>query len=403
MDIQNLSPKAKKKLAFQFILLFGLVSALGDITYEGARSVQGPYLAVLGASAGVVGLVSGVGEFLGYVLRLVSGYLVDKTGKNWGIAILGYGMLISVPLLALAGHWQLAALFVFLERTGKALRSPAKDAMLSHATKQVGTGMGFGIHEFIDQIGGVIGPLMFTAVLAVTNSYKFGFNLMWIPALLTVVVLFIARAKVPQPVLFEETEDSVQNDDSSRSIKLPRVFWVYSLFIFFCVLGFAHFQVISYHLIYRQVVSQDFIPALYAIAMAVDAIVALIVGKLYDKVGFRFLIIMPIFTLPIVFLSFSLSFVSVIIGVVLWGTVMAMHETIMRAGIADLIPKESRGRAYGIFNTLYGLSWLIGSTLMGYFYESSIAWIFVLAVISEFIAAVVFLRFGRDLQSTVKR
>lgn len=173
MEIQNLSPKSKKKLAFQFILLFGLVSALGDITYEGARSVQGPYLAVLGASAGVVGLVSGFGEFLGYVLRLVSGYFVDKTGKNWGIAIVGYGMLIVVPLLAFAGHWQLAALFVFMERTGKALRSPAKDVMLSHAAKQVGTGMGFGIHEAIDQIGGVIGPLMFTAVLSRLSRWDY--------------------------------------------------------------------------------------------------------------------------------------------------------------------------------------------------------------------------------------
>lgn len=399
MEIQNLSPKSKKKLAFQFILLFGLVSALGDITYEGARSVQGPYLAVLGASAGVVGLVSGFGEFLGYVLRLVSGYFVDKTGKNWGIAIVGYGMLIAVPLLAFAGHWQLAALFVFMERTGKALRSPAKDAMLSHAAKQVGTGMGFGIHEAIDQIGGVIGPLMFTAVLAMTNSYKFGFKLMWIPALLTVAVLLIARAKVPQPVLFEDTQGI---KITSQPLKLPKLFWVYSLFIFFCVLGFAHFQVISYHLVYRNVVPPGFIPALYAVAMAVDAIIALIVGKLYDKVGFSFLIVMPIFSLPIVFLTFSLSYVYVIVGVVLWGTVMAMHETIMRAGIADIIPKENRGRAYGIFNTLYGLAWLIGSTLMGYFYESSVIYIFVLAVIFELIAVAVFLWFRRDLQGAVR-
>ncbi len=401
MDVENLSNGEKKKLALQFILLFGLVSALGDITYEGARSVQGPYLAYLGASVGIIGLVSGLGEFLAYGLRLVSGYFVDKTGKPWSIAILGYGMLVSVPLLALAGHWQLAAVFVFLERTGKALRSPAKDAMLSYATKQVGTGMGFGIHEAIDQIGGIIGPLLFTATLAMTNSYKIGFNLMWIPAILTVVVLLAARSNVPHPTLLEDSLDA-ENEKRSVTIKLPRTFWVYSLFIFFSVLGFAHFQVIAYHLIHRGVVAQEFVPTLYAIAMAVDAVVALLVGKLYDKMGFAFLLVLPILTLPVVFLGFSLNFWHVVFGVVLWGSVMAMHETIMRAGIADIIPKEQRGRAYGIFNTLYGLSWLIGSTLMGFLYESSVRSIFVFVIVAEVIAVIIFLRFRLSLQGVAR-
>ncbi|GAB6156323.1 MFS transporter [Desulfosporosinus burensis] len=317
------------------------------------------------------------------------------------MAIIGYGMLIAVPLLALADHWQLAAVFVFLERTGKALRSPAKDVMLSHATKQVGTGMGFGIHEAIDQIGGIIGPLLFTVALAINNDYKMGYTLMWIPALLTVAVLLTARWKVPEPALLEDCAET-QKDKPSGMSKLPRMFWVYSLFIFFSVLGFANFTLISFHLIYRGIVAQGFIPILYAIAMAVDAVVALIAGKLYDRVGLGFLIILPILTLPIVFLGFSFHYEYVLVGVVLWGAVMAMHESIMRAGIADLIPKDGRGRAYGVFNTIYGISWLIGSALMGYLYESSISSIFVFVLVAEIIAMVVFLRFKRDLQGAAR-
>lgn len=131
-----------KKIAFQFIILMGIVSLFGDITYEGARSIAGPFLSVLGASAVVVGLVAGIGEFIGYVLRLASGYLSDRTRAYWPMIIVGYGLLCSIPLLAFAGYWQVAALLIILERIGKGIRTPARDAILSHATKQVGQDWG---------------------------------------------------------------------------------------------------------------------------------------------------------------------------------------------------------------------------------------------------------------------
>ena len=136
-----------------FIILLGIVSLLGDITYQGARSVIGPYLATLGASYSVVGLVAGIGEFIGYALRIASGYLVDRTNAYWILTFIGYGLLLSIPLLAFSGYWQLAALFIILERIGKALRSPARDTMLSYASKRVGRGWGFAVHEALDQVG----------------------------------------------------------------------------------------------------------------------------------------------------------------------------------------------------------------------------------------------------------
>jgi MFS family permease len=399
-ELKLVSGKGKKKLALQFILLFGLVSALGDITYEGARSIYGPYLGFLGASAAVIGVVSGGGEFLGYFLRLLSGYFIDRTGQYWLITILGYGMLIAVPLLAISGNWQVAVIFIMLERIGKAIRSPAKDALLSHATKQIGTGLGFGIHEALDQVGAVIGPLIFAAGLAINGSYNTGFHLMWIPAILTVAVVVVTRLKFPNPAMLEEEE--VQRPvEQQPNRRLSKVFWIYAGFTFLSVLGFANFQLISYHLQVKGVVAEAVIPSLYAVAMAVDAIIALVIGKTYDTKGMITLIAIPILTLPIPFLGFSGNYGMVIAAAILWGAVMGIHETIMRAAIADLTPIRIRGVAYGIFNTLYGTAWFIGSTTMGFLYEISISYIFSFVVIIEIIAIVLFLSFRSKLTSPV--
>jgi MFS family permease len=371
-----------------FIILLGIVSLFGDVTYEGARSVTGPYLATLGVSAGVVGLVAGIGEFAGYALRLASGYLADRTKAYWLLTFIGYGLLISIPLLAFAGHWQLAAALIILERMGKAIRSPARDTMLSYAAKGVGRGWGFAVHEALDQVGAVIGPVVFSLVLLSQGDYREGFTLLWIPALLTLVVLAIARKKVPSPQELEAPEEASRQDIKG---KLPRVFWLYSIFTLFSVAGFANFQLISYHLKVQAIVPDAHIPLIYAIAMGVDALAALLVGKTYDKVGFISLLAVPLLTMPIPFLAFSYNYSLVLTGIVLWGVVMGIQETIMRAAIADLTPVERRGFAYGIFHTIYGASWLLGAPLMGLLYEHSINYLILFVVIMELISLPLFL------------
>lgn len=370
-----------------FIILLGIVSLFGDVTYEGARSVTGPYLAELGASFSVVGLVAGIGEFVGYGLRLASGYLVDRTEAYWLLTFIGYGLLISIPLLAFAGYWQLAAVLIILERMGKAIRSPARDTMLSYATKEVGRGWGFAVHEALDQIGAVIGPIVFSLVLLFHGDYREGFTLLWIPALLTLVVLAIARKKVPSPQKLEAPgETSRQNIKD----KLPRVFWLYTVFTLFSVAGFANFQLISYHLKVQAIVPDAQIPIIYAIAMGVDALAALLVGKTYDRIGLISLLTVPLLTLPIPFLAFSHSYSLVLIGMALWGVVMGIQETIMRAAIADLAPVERRGFAYGIFNTAYGAGLFLGGALMGLLYELSINYLILFAVVMELISIPLF-------------
>ncbi len=393
---------AQRRIAFRFIVLLGIVSLFGDITYEGARSITGPYLAVLGAGAAVVGLVAGLGEFIGYALRLVSGYLADRTERYWLITILGYGFLFCVPLLALAGYWQVAALLILLERMGKAVRSPARDAILSHATKQVGRGWGFGIHEALDQVGAIVGPLIFSAVFLLTGSYRQGFRILWIPAILTLAVLLVARSRVPSPEKLEASGSRpVQTIEGRRS--LPRVFWLYALFIALSVGGFANFQLISYHLKVQSVVSDTQIPIFYAIAMGVDAVVALLVGKMYDRIGLTSLIAIPCLSLPIPLLAFSHGYGLAAAGIVVWGAAMGIHETIMRAAIGDLTPLERRGFAYGIFNTVYGGAWFLGSTLMGVLYDLSIAYIVLFVIVAEVMSVPVFFLLKREISSAGKR
>ncbi len=374
----------KKKIAFHFVLLMGIVSLFGDITYEGARSIIGPYLAILGASATVVGLASGLGEFVGYGLRLISGYIADKTKMYWLFTVIGYGLILSIPLLAFAGHWEIAVLLIILERMGKAIRTPARDAILSHVTTQIGRGLGFGIHEALDQVGAFIGPLVFSVLLMLGGEYRYGFIALLIPAILTLIFLMIAKSKVPLPEKFERTH-------STKTNKLPKVFWFYMLFTILSVIGFANFPLISYHLKVQSILSDFQIPILYAIAMGVDALIAVFIGRIYDKIGLASLITIPLLSLFIPFFAFSHSLTFAVIGMILWGSAMGIQETIMRAAIGDITPIAHRGFAYGIFNAAYGASLFVGSTIMGLLYDVSIKYIIVFVIFMEMLSIFVFL------------
>jgi len=391
----NKKASQERTNALRFIILMGIVSLLGDIVYEGARGVTGPYLALLGASATTVGLIGGLGEFIGYALRLFSGFIADRTKAYWLFTFMGYGLLIAIPLLAFTNNWQLAALLIVLERVGKAFRSPARDTILSYATKEVGRGFGFGLHEALDQIGAIIGPLIFSVILFAGGNYRSGFSVLWIPALMVIGILRIARNRLPHP----EKLESEQEAGAKNNPIFSKIFILYSLFTFFAVAGFANFPLISYHLKIKAIVSDAQIPALFALAMGVDALTALIIGKAYDRVGLKTLMIIPLFSVFIPFLTFSNRLVFVIIGIILWGIVLGVHETIMRAAVADLTAISRRGSAYGIFNTIYGLSWMLGGALMGILYEHSVSSLILLAALFELIAIPFFLILAKELKT----
>ncbi|MDD8027846.1 MAG: MFS transporter, partial [Acidobacteriota bacterium] len=376
--------KEGRKKALLLIVLFGVVSLFSDMVYEGARSVNGPYLKTIGVSAAIVGLITGLGEFLGYAVRLLSGFFSDKSRAYWIFTIVGYAMLAFVPMLSLSGLWQIVALLMILERVGKGIRSPAKDTLLSQATKQVGTGFGFGLHEAMDQIGAIVGPLIFTAVLAVSPygsaaDYRRGYAWLWIPFILCLITIVTARVFVPHP---EELEASVVRPEK-HSDKLSKLFWIYTVFAFFLVIGFSSFSLLAYHFKSTGLVPDAQIPLFYAIAMGVDGATALLAGRLYDKVGLAVLFVIPILTIPIPFLGFSSSYGLAIAGIMLWGVVMGIHETVVKAAIADLTPLKKRGTGYGVFNTINGLAALISGTAIGFLYDRSIPAVIVFCVAVE--------------------
>jgi len=375
-----------QRSALKFVVLLGIVSLFADMTYEAARSITGPYLALLGASGTIVGMVAGFGELLGYTLRWVSGYVADKTGQYWGITIVGYVInLVAVPLLALAGHWELAAFFIIAERLGKAIRTPARDAMLSHATTAMGRGWGFGLHEALDQVGAMLGPLIVTTVLYSNGSYQAGFAVLAIPALLALSVLFAARRLYPTP---RDLEMGIAQFGTEG---FPRVFWLYSTAATLVAAGYADFPLIAYHFRTASTVPEIWIPVFYAIAMGVDALAALIFGRLFDRVGIAIVIVAVLlssFFAPFVFWG---EFYVALGGMVLWGIGMGAQESIMRAGVAQMVSPNKRGSAYGVFSTGFGVFWFLGSAAMGWFYDVSILMLVTFAVGTQLLAVPIFL------------
>ncbi|MEW5986239.1 MAG: MFS transporter [Chloroflexota bacterium] len=378
------------RTALKFVVLLGIVSLLADVTYEGARSITGPYLALLGANATVVGVVAGLGELVGYGLRLLSGYLTDRTGRYWLITFLGYFLnLAAVPLLALAGRWEWAALLIVTERVGKAIRTPARDAMLSHATHEMGRGWGFGLHEALDQVGAMAGPLIMAAILYTQGRYQTGFAALALPALLALSVLTAARLLYPHPRELEVSTPELATGG------LPRHFWLYLAAVALIAAGYADFPLIAYHFEKTAAVSSTWIPVFYAVAMGVDALAALAFGRLFDQRGLSILVVVALLSAlfaPFVFLG---DFASALVGMALWGIGLGAQESIMRAAVAGMAPADRRGAAYGVFNTGFGLAWFLGSALMGLLYDTSVMALVGFSVVIQLASIPLFLRVGR--------
>lgn len=358
-----------RESAIRFIVALGTISLLADVTYEGARSVNGPFLGTLSASAAVVGIVSGAGELIGYVLRLAGGVAADRTRRYWTLTLIGYFInLLAVPLMALANHWGIAAALIIAERAGKGLRTPARDVMLSQASKIVGRGWGFGLHEFMDQTGAFLGPLLVALVLKETGHYARAYAILGIPAGLAMLALFRAMRLYPDPSRFDEPLTP-----ELRSTGLPRTFWIYVGAFGLIAAGFVDLPLIAFHFQKTNVVSPAFIPVFYAIAMGVEGLSALAAGKLFDRLGLPVLVagvLLAAASTPLVFFGSSAAALA---GMAFWGAGMGALQSTMRARISDLVPAAHRGAAYGIFNTVYGVLWFAGSSTVGILYGWSLA------------------------------
>lgn len=387
-SVRDLAPAG----AWRFIILLGVISLFSDITYEGARSISGPFLGQLKASALVVGVVAGLGEFLGYTLRLASGYLTDRLGRYWPIVFAGYAVnLLAVPLLALAGSWEIAAVLLVVERMGKAIRTPARDAMLSHAAASVGRGRGFGFHEAMDQIGAVTGPLIVAAVLYYRGGYREGFAVLLLPAVLALVVIAMAARLYPHPQLLEV------NAPELNPTGFNRPYWLYVVAVGLLGAGYADFPLIAYHFGKTAVLPSDWIPLFYAVAMGVDAVAALVLGRLFDRLGMPVIMgtaVLSAFFAPLVFLG---GFKLALLGMVLWGIGMGSLESIIKAALAEMVPRDRRATGFGLFNAGFGVFWLLGSVLMGWLYDFSLGALVAFSVMAQLLAIPFFLAVSRQV------
>lgn len=394
--------KHRLSQAMLFIVLFGIVSLFSDMTHEGASSIRGAYLSLLGASAGTIGFISGLGELVGYSMRYVFGRLTDKTKKYWPMTIFGYLLdIIAVPALALVGDhgWIMACMLLVIQRMGKAIKKPAKDTIMSFAASQEGVGKSFGIQELLDQIGAFLGPvLLYIVMLFKTEGttfqiYSTCFAFLAIPGAITIILLFVTKHKFPNPEHFEpEPKEYIP-------FKMKKEFVLYIAGISLFAFGFIDYSLIILHVSRTfsgiasglsetsAIINSGTIPLLYAGAMLVDAAAALFFGYMYDKRGVKALILSTIISAPFAIFVFAFNSIPmVLLGIGLWGVGMGAQESILKAAVTSMVPKTSRATGYGIFECSFGIFWFLGSWLLGVLYDISIPSMIMVSVIAQLVA-----------------
>ena len=404
----------KKRLsqAMLFIVLFGIVSLFSDMTHEGASSIRGAYLSLLGASAGAIGFVSGLGELTGYSMRYVFGRITDKTKQYWPMVILGYVLdIIAVPALALVGEhgWLAACLLLVVQRTGKAIKKPAKDTVMSFAASQEGAGKSFGIQELLDQIGAFLGPVLLYLVMLFRQEgplfriYATCFAVLAIPGAVTLILLLVTRAKFPNPERFEpEPKEYIP-------FKLKKEFILYIAGISLFAFGFLDYSLVIMHVSQNytslapglaetsSLVNSGTLPLLYAGAMLVDSVAALVFGMLYDKKGVGALVLSTLISTPFAFFVFLCRSVPLLlVGIALWGVGMGAQESILKAAVSGMVPKQSRATGYGIFECSFGVFWFLGSWILGSLYDVSKVAMVIVSMAAQLAAIPLYLASARQ-------
>lgn len=373
---------------------FGVVSLAADMVYEGARSVTGPLLASLGATALVVGVVTGAGEAIALVLRLFSGTLADRTGRYWRLTLIGYGLTaVCVPLLAVApflggAGLSVAVVLVLAERTGKAIRSPAKSALLAQAAGRVGMGRGLGVHKALDQVGAFAGPLLVAGVAALTGVLWPALAALVVPGAVAMGLLLWVRSRTGQPDR-PAVEPAVSGGfEATVRQRLPVPFWMFAASSGATTAGLVTFGVISYHLTTDRVVGVALVPVVYAGAMAVGAVAALATGWLYERLAGRILLVLPALVVAVPLLAFSDSVWPAVLGVLVWGAAVGVQDSTVKALVADLVPAGRRAGAYGWFAAVQGGAAVLGGGLAGWLYERSLPALVAVVAFTQLVALV---------------
>jgi MFS family permease len=385
---------------------FGVVSLAADMVYEGARSVYGPLLAGLGASAFLVGLVTGAGEAAALVLRLAFGPLADRTGRYWSLTLVGYALTaVCVPLLAVtpfvgAAGLSLAIVLILAERSGKAVRSPSKSALLAHAAGAVGLGRGFAVHKALDQVGALAGPLGVAAVVAVSGAIWPAMLALGIPGAVALVLLMLIRHRVPDPAVLARDVPTATAGPAAPSgvvaavvgADLPRQFFLLALSAGATTAGLVTFGLIGYHLATEDLVPTAGVPVVYAAALAAAAVAALLTGFAYDRWQGRVLVCLPLLVTTVPALVFTDRLWVVVLGVLAWGAATGVQDSTVKALVADLVAAPRRATAYGVFAAVQGAAAVVGGGVAGALYSRSVPALVAVVGLTQLVAAALLVR-----------
>ncbi|MFC0529702.1 MFS transporter [Phytohabitans kaempferiae] len=371
-DTPGSSPRS---VAFRFVLLMGVVDLFGDTAYSGGASMNGLFLASIGAGAAVVSIVGGLSEFLNYVTRGLSGYFADRTGRRWPLVFVGYGLnLLAVPALALAGHWQVAAGLILVQGIGRGVRKPLVQAMLSYTTSRYGKGRVYGVNTALDHTGRALGPLVVTGVLLLTGVFKTAYALLGISVVLALMTLTLARMRFPEPASFAQRETALADPGQRRqpadAERFSRSYWMYLVAGACFAAGLMNFELISFHLS-RNGAASDRVPLFLALAAGVGALASLGLGKVYDRVGLPVVLAAVVATATFSPFVFLLPVHLALVGMALWGVGQATQDSLLTALVAGVLPRGRRDLAFGLYYAGYGVGWLVGAVAAGLLYEQS--------------------------------
>jgi MFS family permease len=382
-----------KSPAFRFVLTMGVVNLFADITYEGGGAINGAFLGSLGATAVAVSLVAGGGEFLGYGVRALAGYLADRSGRLWLITFIGYGVnLLAVPAMALVGGWPAAAALVLTERIGRGLRKPTVEAMLSFTTSRYGKGWVYAVNSALDETGATLGPLIAAAVLFLGGGYRGAYAALVVAALLALASLARAQRQFPTPSRLDEQPESAE---STLTSAFPASYWLFMCAAACYAAGLLSYELISYHLVRTHMVSAVAAPLLLAFATGGGVLANLVLGRAYDRRGVVVVLIavtLSALCAPCVFLG---NFALLIVAMPLLGIGYAVQDTLLKAVVAGMLPSGRRSLAFGLFYAGYGCGWLAGSVVMGLLYERSRATLSAFALLAQLTSVALFVLAAR--------
>lgn len=374
------------KLALRFVTLIGIVSLFADMTYEGGRSAVGAFLQHLGASGAVVGIVAGGGELVGYAIRSVSGAIADRTGRYWIDVWVGYAInMLCVPALALVGSWPAAAGLVIGERLGRGIRKPVVSAVIAVAGNELGRGRAFALNELLDQIGATVGPLIVAYAIWRSGSFSVGFGVLIVPALLTLTFLTLATAA-------GQKITPANRDASGPILRDAPAFWRYAIGGALVAAGYVDFALIAFRFQRDHVVGAAAISLIFAGAMAVAAITAPVLGRLFDRRGNIAIGASLVLTAIATAMAFLGQGGIAEAGAVLWGVGTVVQDSLLLALVSTVISQRRGATSFGLYDLIFGIAWFAGSAAAGALLDVSVVGVVVFSVVLQLLAVPFFAR-----------